>query len=427
MKNYINYFFEHKPQFAHQYGWLCFQIGLLLLPSTIFVSSLFLLPSLILGSFNRRISFFSDWWNYPLIMSAILMLIGSLHSYTGWLAWVGLANWIPFFWCFWGFQPYLLTSLSRKRAAFCFLVGSLPVVITGFGQLWFGWHGPWQLFNGLIVWFISPGGQPQGRLSGLFDYANIAGAWLALIWPFCLASLIQPFVGIRRRIIALLFAIAVVSALILTDSRNAWGGLVLGVPFVLGMSSWFWLLPLMTFLLIPIGLAIIPGIHVDLQEFARTIVPQNIWSRLNDMQFQDTRPIEATRINQWKVAISLVLEKPFLGWGAAAFSILYPLKEGLWHGHAHNLPLELAVSNGSIVALSIVLMVFALLIASLNKGILFGEKSFNSLALFDRAWWSSILILVCLHSVDIPLFDSRINMAAWILLSGLRCFLLSID
>jgi hypothetical protein len=53
------------------------------------------------------------------------------------------------------------------------------VVLTGLGQLWWGWQGPWQVLGGLIIWFMTPGGEPEGRLSGLFDYANIAAAWLA--------------------------------------------------------------------------------------------------------------------------------------------------------------------------------------------------------------------------------------------------------
>ncbi len=55
------------------------------------------------------------------------------------------------------------------------------------------------------------------------------------------------------------------------------------------------------------------------------------------MQFADTRPFEATRIGQWRIGLNLIFEKPWFGWGAAAFSILYPLRTGLSHGHSHNL------------------------------------------------------------------------------------------
>ena len=102
------------------------------------------------------------------------------------------------------------------------------------------------MFNGLIVWFLAPGGQPVGRLSGLFDYANIAGAWLALVWPFCLAAILQPFKKYLQRFVVLIFGVAIVAAIILTDSRNAWGGLVMAIPFVLGPLRWNWFIPLLT-------------------------------------------------------------------------------------------------------------------------------------------------------------------------------------
>lgn len=40
---------------------------------------------------------------------------------------------------------------------------------------------------------------------------------------------------------------------------------------------------------------------------------------------------------------------------------------------------------------------------------------------FERAWWAAALVLVALHATDMPLYDSRINIAGWILLAGLRC------
>tara|TARA_Y100001968_G_C19425546_1_gene754129 strand:- start:1459 stop:2583 length:1125 start_codon:yes stop_codon:yes gene_type:complete len=355
------------------------------------------------------------------------MVIGCLRAYSGWLAWVGLANWLPFFWCFWAFQPYLSSVYERKRAALCLICGTVPVVCTGLGQIFFGWEGPWQLLNGLIIWFLDPGGEPLGRLSGLFDYANIAGAWLALVWPFALAALVQKSLRFKDRCLVFTLAIMIVASLVLTDSRNAWGSFVLAFPFVLGPTSWFWLLPFLFISLLPLFLAVLPGVNLELQTLARTIVPERVWTRLNDMKFMGLRSIESTRVNQWKEAIILISERPFLGWGAAAFSVLYPLRQGLWHGHAHNLPLELAVSSGVPAAGLLVGMVLLLLIIALYRlGFWQGNKTidhYSDNSLFDRAWWTSMFILICFHGTDMPLFDSRINLAGWILLAGLRCLI----
>ena len=422
MINNIN-FFNLKKYSSDNFGWICFQMGVLALPSSAFISYVFLLLALIKGCFSRRDFYMREYWNYPLLLISFLMLLGCFRAQTGWLAWLGLFNWLPFFWCFWGLQPYLLTSERRRKCASLLVLGSFPVLITGFGQLWLGWEGPWELFNGLIIWFVSPGGEPLGRLSGLFDYANITAAWLSGVWPFCLAAVLNPFIFGRNRVIPIALLTAFVLAMILTDSRNAWGAIFLGLPLVFGSASWSWLIPLMLIFLIPVVISVLPFFDFGIQQFTRSIVPESIWMRLNDIKFLD-RPFEATRIGQWKVASNLIFEKPFLGWGAAAFSILYPLRTGLSHGHSHNLPLELALSHGIIVSFLLNIFVFSLLIISAYYGI-FNKLNSRNNVVIDRAWWTSVLILICFHATDIPMFDSRINILGWILLIGLRCMIIS--
>ena len=416
------YFLNLKNNFLDNIGWSCFQLGVFCLPSSAFISYLFLFVALVNGSIKRRDLYWREYWNYPLVLVTFFMLIGCISSQTGWLAWLGLFNWVPFFWFFWGLQPYLLTPERRIKCASLLVLGSLPVLITGFGQLWFGWEGPWEVFDGLIIWFVSPGGEPLGRLSGLFDYANITAAWLSGVWPFSLASVLHPFIVGRNRVIPFVLLVAFIAAMILTNSRNAWGAIVLGLPLVIGSASWSWLIPLMLICFLPVIIAVLPVFDFGIQQFARSIVPDSVWMRLSDMQFVDTRSFEATRIGQWKVAVNLIFEKPWLGWGAAAFSIIYPLRTGLFHGHSHNLPLELGISHGILVSLLINIFVFSLLIISGFYRI-FNKLNSKKNIIVDRAWWTSTLILICFHATDIPLFDSRINILGWILLIGLRCMI----
>ena len=399
------------PLPASRIGWRCFQLGLFFLPSSALLGGLLLFPALVLGSLGRARPFWRDPWNAPLLLAGLFMVAGCFRSYSGGLAWAGLANWIPFFWGFWGFQPYLALPSSRRRSSLWLVAGSVPVVVTGLGQLWFGWQGPWQIFGGLIIWFVSAGGRPEGRLSGLFDYANIASAWLAMVWPLMLAALVQPGLNRTRRGVVLTMAAAVVLALVLTESRNGWGALVLAVPLVLGPPSWPWLLPLLGLALLPVLVAVLPGLPPLLQDPARALVPEGIWSRLSDAQYANERALASTRISQWTLALQLIAERPWFGWGAAAFSVIYPLRTGKWHGHAHNLPLELAISHGVPVALLVVSLVLLLLVVSLRRGLS---------GLFDRAWWAAVLVLIVLHATDLPFFDSRLNIAGWILLAGLR-------
>ena len=401
-----------RPAEAHPFGWRCFQLGILLLASSAFLAAIPLLVALILGSCGRR-SPLEDRLNQLLLVVSLLMLLGCTQASSGWLAWVGLGNWLPIFWAFWGFQPYLASPQARRRVALLLLSGTVPVIVTGLGQLWWGWSGPFQQLGGLIIWHLHAGGNPPSRLAGLFDYANIAGSWLALAWPFALAALLQPGLGRWLRGVALVLAAAVVASIFLTDSRNAWGALLLALPLVVGSASWFWLLPILAgtvLLLVAASVAWVPEL---LQHPARALVPEAIWGRLSDLQFAGQRPLAITRLAQWQVAIDLIAERLWLGWGAAAFSLIYPLRTGHWHGHPHNLPIDLALSHGLPAALLVVGLVFWLLWRSARQGML-------AAAVFERAWWASTLVLVCLHATDIPFYDSRINIAGWVLLVGLR-------
>ena len=403
-----------RPPGANPAGWRCFQLGLLLLPSSALLAALLLLVALIQGSRGRPAPW-RDPVNALLLATALLMLLGCFGASSGWLAWLGLGNWLPFFWAFWGFQAYLAPAAARRRAGQWLLAGTVPVLVTGFGQLLGQWSGPWQILGGLVIWHIKAGGNPPDRLAGLFDYANIAGAWLALAWPFALAALLQRSQPPWRRLTALAIAAALAAAIFFTDSRNAWGGLLLAVPLVAGPLSWRWLLPLLLLSLVPVALASLPGIPAALQQPARALVPQSIWGRLNDANSHGQRPLAITRLSQWQVALGLVAERPWLGWGAAAFSVIYPLRTGFWHGHTHNLPLDLAVSHGLPVALLLVALVLGLLIRAARLGMATG-------ALWDRAWWAAALVLTSLHATDMPFYDSRINLAGWVLLAGLRCY-----
>ena len=408
---------QHRPEAASPSGWLAFQLGLLLLASSILLAVIPLFWALLEGTRRGRLSWWGDRLNRCLLVVGVLIVFSAPWAHSGWLAWVGLVNWLPFFWGFWGFQPYMATPAARRRIALVLVAGTVPVVVSGLGQLWLGWSGPWQAFGGLVIWHMAPGGHPSGRLSGLFDYANIASAWLAFSWPLLLGAAVA---GGRswlqrwswRQPTVLLLVLAQLTALYLTDSRNGWGAAVLALPLVLGTASWVWLLPLLLLLALPLLLAVLPGVPELLQLPARALVPDSIWGRLSDLTFSD-RPLASTRLGQWGVAATLVAERPWLGWGAAAFTLVYPQRTGVWHGHPHNLPLDLALSHGLPAALLLVGVVLWLLLRSMGRGLLQAGP-------YERAWWTAVLILVVLHATDLPLYDGRVNVAGWILLAGLR-------
>ena len=128
-----------------------------------------------------------------LFISLLLIISSTIHIFTlkniffgkidPILSWLGLFNWIPFFWVFWSSQYFLKNSQQREIISKFLVIGTIPVILTGIGQYFFGWHGPIEFLYGLVTWYQRPIDSISG-LTGLFNHANYAGAWLTLILPF---------------------------------------------------------------------------------------------------------------------------------------------------------------------------------------------------------------------------------------------------
>ncbi len=391
------------------------QLGLLFLASSALLGGMLLLVSLALATWRKGLAAYChDRLNRLLLVAAGLLLASSTQAVSGELAWWGLFNWLPLFWCFWGWQGYLETPEARRRSIGWLVAGTVPVLVTGLGQMVGNWQGPWSMAADLVIWHMDQGGNPIGRLSGLFDYANITAAWLALTWPLLLACLLQKPLGWRKRTLVLVLTVLQGLCLWLTASRNAWATALVALPLVMGPGAWVWLLPLLLLALLPVGFAILPGIPEGLQELARAVVPDSLWQRLTDQAFPH-RPVGTTRLSQWLVAGQLVLERPWLGWGASAFGTLYFSQSGFFHGHPHNLPMDLALSFGLPAALLVLAVPVWVTVVALGRGM-------ATAGLADRSWLAAFLLLAAIHGTDLPYYNDRINIVGWFLLAGIRAY-----
>ena len=411
---FLSWLQGHCPAGASRWGWVAVQLGLFFLASSALLGGVLLVVGLVVATWRKGFAaYWSDGLNRVLLVVAGLLLAGATQAVSGGLAWWGLFNWLPFFWGFWGWQAYVVTPDARRRCSGWLVAGTVPVLITGLGQMVLGWQGPWSMAGDLVIWHMDAGGNPAGRLSGLFDYATITAAWLALTWPLLLGCLLWSPRGWRQRGPVLVLVVLHGLCLWLTASRNAWATAVLAVPLVLGPGAWVWLLPLLLVAVLPVALAVLPGVPVSLQELARAAVPDSLWQRLTDQAFD--RPVATTRLSQWSAASQLVLERPWLGWGAAAFGTLYSLRSGFFHGHPHNLPLELGLSFGVPVALLLLAVPVRVVVAAVRHGMATASPT-------DRGWLAAVLLLASIHATDLPYYDARINMAGWFLLAGLRAY-----
>ena len=143
------------------------------------------------------------------------------------------------------------------------------------------------------------------------------------------------------------------------------------------------------------------------------LIPNNILSNFNDLSLTYEN---LSRFVIWEKAINLILDKPFFGWGAASFPILYFTQYQEWKWHPHNLFLELSISYGLITSILVFIFIGTLLYRTSKK--IYKSKIKNNY--YEKAWWTSTIIFLILHSFDIVYFDARISIIFWILLAGLK-------
>ena len=399
-----------------------FYIGIFLLPSSLFLGALFIFLASIAGSFYQEEHYFKGIWNKLFFITALIMIFSCFVQFfiyknnfeNIWnpeLSFISLANWLPFFWIFWSIQPFLKSSEQRKLISLILICGSVPILITGFGQYFFNWTGPFETLNGLIVWYQRPIDKVSG-LTGLFNHQNYAGAWLVLILPFSIANTLDIKKRNQERICSILFLILILFGIILTNSRNAWLGLIISIPIVIGINSIFWLIfffGLIGFILFICISEIFSG---EIQEFFRSFIPTKIWMEFTSEGFKD---LDVTRLEIISSAFKMSLLKPIFGIGASAFTAIYYYETGSWKGHSHNLLMEIALSYGYPVLLILFTSITSILFLSYKYIFSDIKNNYN-----DKAWWTTTFVFLISQLFDIQYFDGRISLIFWITLAGLK-------
>ena len=413
-------------------GLRLFHIGIVLLAAAPSISFLLLIISSIFGSFKRKDSYFNDKYNLPFLLASILMIINCvlitiraefINNQDPSLAWIGTLNWIPFFWCFWSFQIYLKSGILRIQAAKYFLIGSLPVLFSGFTQHFLGWYGPYSILNKLIIWYQRPLSEGAG-VTGLFNNYNYSGAWLSIVLALIIGLYFREGNNKRTKFITLILIFSFIYMIILTTSRNALLAVLITFIILVPIKKFkFFFLSLFATLWVLITnlISIFPN---NIQNSLFTFFPSSLLEKteLNSISEITSFP----RIELWLKSIKLIKSNLFMGYGGGSFSDLYYLNNGQFEGmqHSHNIVLEIAFNYGLPSSLLIVGGMLLIVIKS-AYGFIFNQKfGFlgikKSLFKFDYAWITSFIVFFFLHMFDITYFDGRISLISWILLAGLR-------
>ena len=431
-----------------QTTWNFARLGLLLLPLLPLLGAVSLFAALVITWRQRYRQISRRPLNWCLALITIWLIITASLGVHRSEAVLGLANFLPFFGLFAAYSELIQTPAQLQRLARIIVISSVPVVIIGFGQLFFGWVSPiaWQ---GVLGWVIAPGGNPPGRMASVFMYTNVLAGYLVIafilgvgLWLAALmeAKVNQPHPASRHSLVRarhkplttysqlmprLLLTVAVLGnlvALILTNSRNAWAIAVLaGLAFAI-YQGWRWLVAGVVAITSSVFLAAFGPL--PLQTWLRQLVPAFFWARLTDQLYPD-RPVVLLRQTQWQFAWDLTQQRPWQGWGLRNFTPLYLEKMQVWLGHPHNFLLMLTAEIGIPGAVLFCSWVGWILVQGFQvlRSWSVGSVTQQRHSAAEQVIFFSYLVagVACIlfNTVDVTLFDLRLNTLGWLLLSAI--------
>ena len=422
--------------------WNCTQIGLFLLPLSPLLGAVFVVLA-VLRSWRQN---FKEVCRLPVYRGLAIL--------AGWLIFIcffadkqtesflGFFNFFPYFIVFAGLSLLIRTTEQLRRIAWILVIGSMPVVLIGLGQLFLGWKGPVIFLWAVINWILADGGNPLGRMSSVFEYANVLANYLVITFVFSLGLWLENSQALKAifnlsssfkdeqskqklwKFVFLTSAILLNAiGLILTNSRNAWGLAGIACLVFAFYAGWRWLVAAVVGVA---GTVFASAFGPNpFRQWLRLIVPKYVWARLTDELF--VRPAPTLRVTQWNFAWNGALSRPFTGWGLNNFSghyyqefaALYQGQALEWPQHPHNLFLMLSYETG----LPAMLLFSGLIAWILARGVVLfmGRYSFEFAA--DRLIFFTYLVAffatTVFHLFDVTLFDLRVNLLGWFLLAGI--------
>jgi len=418
-------FYHPKPDC--QFSWNCFQLGLLIFPLTPFVGFVSIMLAVLVTWVRQYRSIIRRPINWGFGLLSFLLFVSACFANDKTAAFVGLFNLLPFFLLFTGLGFLIQTTAQLRHIAWILVLGSVPVVIMGFGQLFLGWNLQIQVLWILLDWTIAPGGSPPGRMAALFMHANIFAAYLAIAFTLGIGLLLEQWQARSSGsgeentqfptpiIFLTLSVIADFAALILTNSRNGWAIAIIACLAFALYQGWRLLVGGVAAVVTTVLLsAFAPP---PIAQVLRQIVPAFFWARLNDQMYPD-RPLALMRKTQWQFAWSLTQQRPWTGWGLRNFTDLYKAQMNIDLGHPHNLFLMFSAETG----LPSTFLFFGLLSWILFAGSQILWKS-NNINQQDKLIFFSYLVVfgewLLFNTVDVTLFDFRLNTLSWVVMAAI--------
>ena len=210
-------------------------------------------------------------------------------------------------------------------------------------------------------------------------------------------------------------------ALILTNSRNAWAIAVFAAIAFAVYQGWRWLIAGVSAIACSVVLAAFGP--EPLQRSLRLVIPSYFWQRLTD-QLYPNRPAVSLRTTQWQFAWGLTQQRPWTGWGLRNFQPLYEAQMHAWFGHPHNLFLMLTAETGIPATLVFCGWVSWIFYQGFRLLVNWSKRAKTErMVAQERLIFFSFLLAffacVLFNTVDVTIFDLRLNTLSWLLLSAI--------
>ena len=407
------WFSKLKP--TENWTWLCFCLSIFFLPLFPAIGVLGLLISLGKVYRDNFSSISSNILSKSFGLLAVILIISTIQAEYPQEAWLGLANFLPFFLVFTGFR-YLITKLKQlQQLSWLLILPSLPIVLLGLGQMFFAWNTPLFL-ESIVGWQLVPLGVPPGRMSSVFIYTNFLAIYLAIAFTLTFGLWLDTWqsksVNQKFCFLLMIVLLADISGLILTSSRNAWIIAVCSFMAYAFYFGWKWLILGVTSAASTVLWASFAPNWGGTQ--LRQFVPAFIWMRLSDQSYE--RPIETLRITQWQFCWDLIQNRPLFGWGLRNYTPLYESKHNIWLGHPHNLFLMFGAEAGMIAAILLIIIV-AVIMFNAIQSIKYGLS--QEFRLIEFSYLVAFSGIILFNLADVSIFDLRINILTWILLAAI--------
>jgi hypothetical protein len=182
--------FNH-PNPRLQFAWNSLQIGLLVFPLSPFVGAVAIILAALIGWLRQYRAIIRRPLNQGFALLSLLLIITAGFAGNKIDAFLGLFNFVPNFFIFAGLSTLIQTIAQLRQIAWILVIGSVPVVIIGFGQLFLGWALKLQFLWIVLDWAIAPGGEPPARMAAIFMHANIFAAYLSIVFTLSLGLCLE--------------------------------------------------------------------------------------------------------------------------------------------------------------------------------------------------------------------------------------------